>query len=58
MMSSIPLSLSQKKKKSNPQNLQITFLNLNNRKGLPNKYIYIFSILKIILKSESQTRII
>ena len=57
MMSSITLSLSIQK--SNLQILHITFckfffLNLKNRNGLPN--IFFYSILKIVLKSGSQTQ--
>ena len=46
-----PYHYPKKKKKSNPQILHITFLNLNNRKGLPNKYIYIYLVFwKLFLK--------
>ena len=52
-----------KKKKGNLQILQVTFcklfflfLNIKDRNGLPN-IIFVFSILKIIFKSGSQTHI-
>ena len=53
MMSSIPLSLSTKKK-SNLQILHITFcklfFNLKNRNGLPNNYFLFLVFQKLFLK--------
>ena len=59
-MSSIHLSLS---KKSNLKILQVTFCKiflkkyLKNRNGLANNFFFVFNILKIVLKSGIQTRI-